>query len=262
MGDRLLVVIDRRRFDAFVFDLDGVLTRTASVHARAWKRLFDEYLAGRAARTGEAFVPFDLDADYRRYVDGKPRHAGVRSFLTARGIQLPRGMPADDAEHESVHGLGKRKDRYFMDLVAREGVEVFDPAVALVREVRARGVRTAVASSSRNCAAILRAARLSSLFEVKVDGIDLERFRLAGKPAPDMFLEAARRLGVPPDRAVVFEDATAGVEAARAGRFGLVVGVGEGEHAGELTTAGADVVVGDLGQIRLRDERPPAAAAA
>jgi len=252
------VVIDLETFAAFVFDLDGVITRTASVHARAWKTLFDEYLASRAARTGEPFVPFDADTDYRRHVDGKPRQAGVRAFLASRGIDIPRGGPGDGAGQETVHGLAKRKDQYFLALVAREGVEVFDSAVALVREARARGVRTAVASSSRNCAALLRAARLSSLFEVRVAGADLERLGLAGKPAPDMFLEAARRLGVPPARAVVFEDATAGVEAGRAGGFGLVVGVGVGEHAAALRARGAHAVVGDLAAVRLEGRGPAA----
>jgi alpha,alpha-trehalase len=247
-----MVVIDLGSFDAFVFDLDGVITRTAAVHARAWKQLFDEYLAARAARTGEPFVPFDLDADYRRYVDGKPRQAGVRSFLASRAIEEPR---------QTVVGLGKRKDGYFLALVAREGVEVFDSAVSLIRQARARGVRTAVASSSRNCAAILRAARLSSLFEVRVDGVDLERFGLAGKPAPDMFLEAARRLGVPPARAAVFEDATAGVEAGRAGSFGLVIGIGAAEHAAALLAHGAHAVVADLAEVRLEDRRPGATVA-
>jgi alpha,alpha-trehalase len=253
-----MVVIDLQTFEAFVFDLDGVITRTAAVHARAWKQLFDGYLASRAARTGEPFVPFDLDADYRGYVDGRPRQAGVRSFLTSRGIEVPRGTPGDDARQETVHGLGKRKDRYFLELVAREGVEVFDSAVALLREARAQGARTAVASSSRNCATILRAARLSSLFDVRVDGVDLERFGLAGKPAPDMFLEAARRLGVPPARTVVFEDATAGVEAARAGGFGLVVGIGAAEHAAVLRARGAHAVVADLAEVQLEGRRPNA----
>jgi alpha,alpha-trehalase len=247
-----MVVIDLGSFAAFVFDLDGVITRTAAVHARAWKQLFDEYLAARAARTGEPFVPFDLDADYRRYVDGKPRRAGVRSFLASRRIEEPR---------ETVVGLGKQKDGYFLQLVAREGVEVFDSAVTLIRQARARAVRTAVASSSRNCAAILRAARLSSLFEVRVDGVDLERFGLAGKPAPDMFVEAARRLGVPPARAAVFEDATAGVEAGRAGNFGLVIGIGTAEHATALRAHGAHAVVADLAEVRLEDRRPGATVA-
>jgi alpha,alpha-trehalase len=249
-----MLMIDLEKFDAFLFDLDGVITRTAAPHAAAWKRLFDEYLA---ARVGEEFVPFDGETDYRRYVDGKPRLAGVRSFLAARGIDLPAGTLADDADRDTVHGLGKRKNRYFLALLDREGVRVYESAVSLLREARGRGVRTAVVSSSRNCAAILRAARLTPLFDVRVDGVELERLGLTGKPAPDMFLEAARRLAVAPARAVVFEDATAGVEAARRGRFGLVIGVGSAEHAAGLLAGAADVVVADLGEIRLEGHREP-----
>lgn len=241
-------LINLQKFDAFLFDLDGVITRTAAVHAAAWKRLFDDFLAAHA---GEGAAPFDPVADYRRYVDGKPRAAGVRSFLAARGIELPAGTPADDAEQPTVHGLGKRKNRYFLALLDREGVRVFDSAVALLREARSRAVRTAVVSSSRNCAAVLRAARLTGLFDARVDGVELTRLGLAGKPAPDMFLEAARRLGVAPARGVVFEDATAGVQAARRGGFGLVIGVGSAEHAADLRASGADVVVADLGGVRL-----------
>ena len=249
-----MLMIDLAKFDAFLFDLDGVITRTAALHAAAWKRLFDEYLA---ARVGEEFVPFDEETDYRRYVDGKPRLAGVRSFLAARGIDLPAGTRADDADRDTVHGLGKRKNRYFLALLDREGVRVYESAVSLLREARGRGVRTAVVSSSRNCAAILRAARLTPLFDVRVDGVELDRLGLSGKPAPDMFLEAARRLAVAPARAVVFEDATAGVEAARRGRFALVIGVGSAEHAAGLLAGGADVVVADLGEIRLEGHREP-----
>jgi len=249
-----MLMIDLEKFDAFLFDLDGVITRTAALHAAAWKRLFDEYLA---ARVGEEFVPFDEETDYRRYVDGKPRLAGVRSFLAARGIDLPAGTRADDADRDTVHGLGKRKNRYFLALLDREGVRVYESAVSLLREARGRGVRTAVVSSSRNCAAILRAARLTPLFDVRVDGVELDRLGLSGKPAPDMFLEAARRLAVAPARAVVFEDATAGVEAARRGRFALVIGVGSAEHAAGLLAGGADVVVADLGEIRLEGHREP-----
>lgn len=241
------LVIDLRERDAFLFDLDGVVTRTAALHAAAWKRLFDEVLA---RRDGPGFVPFDLDADYRRYVDGKPRFAGIRSFLDARGIALPPGTPADDAERDTIHGLGQRKNRFFTALLAERGVDVYDAAVRLLHALRARGVRTAVVSSSRNCAAVLRAARLTGLFDVRVDGRDLARDAgLRGKPAPDTFLEAARRLGVPPARCVVLEDAVAGVEAGRRGGFGLVIGVGDDADA--LRAAGADVVVADLGALRL-----------
>lgn len=247
-----MTVVDLAKFDAFLFDLDGVITATAALHAEAWKRLFDEYLA---MHIGEGFEPFDIEADYRRYVDGKPRLAGVKSFLAARGIELPAGTPEDDADRNTIHGLANRKNRYFLALLDRQGAPVYDSAVRFIRETRARGVRTAVVSSSRNCAAILRAARLAALFDARVDGVELARLGLAGKPAPDMFLEAARRLEVVPERAVVFEDARAGVEAGRAGGFGLVVGVGEDEHAGELRASGADVVVPDVGQIRLEGPR-------
>ena len=195
--------------------------------------------------------PSTSETDYRRYVDGKPRIAGVLSFLAARGIDVPMGEPGDHAEQQTVHGLASRKDRYFLELLAREGVQVFDSAVALLRDARDRGVRTAVASSSHHCAEILRAGRLTALFDARVDGIDLDDLSLAGKPAPDMFLEAARRLGVLPARAVVFEDATTGVAAARAGGFGLVVGVGHGTHAAALLESGADHVVTDLSEVRL-----------
>jgi beta-phosphoglucomutase family hydrolase len=238
-------------FDAFLFDLDGVITRTAGLHASAWKKLFDDYLAAAAARSGTAFVPFDIVTDYRRHVDGKPRHAGVRDFLASRGVRLPEGTPRDDPGRETVHGFGKRKNRYFVAALEQEGVRVYQSAVALVREARARGLKTAVVSSSSNTAGILRVARLTDLFQVRVDGVDVVRLGLPGKPDPAMFLEAARRLGVPPARGVVFEDATAGVEAGRRGGFGLVVGVGEGEHAALLREHGADVVVADLGVIEL-----------
>lgn len=254
-----MLVIDLARFDAFLFDLDGVITRTAALHAAAWKRLFDEYLA---AHVGATFVPFDIETDYRHYVDGKPRTAGVRSFLAARGIQLPAGAPADDADQDTVYGLGKRKNRYFLAMLDRQGVRVYEWAVILLREARSRGIRTAVVSSSRNCAAILRAARLTRLFDVRVDGVELDRLGLAGKPAPDMFLEAAHRLAVPPERGVLFEDATAGVEAGRRGGFGLVVGVGAGDHASDLRAHGADVVVADLGEVHLEGRGDPMAAPA
>lgn len=245
------VVIDLSRFEAFLFDLDGVLTRTAGLHAAAWKRLFDDHLAAQAAGAGGPFESFDIVADYRAYVDGKPRHAGIRDFLASRGFRLPEGTPRDDASQETVHGLGKRKNRYFLASLEQEGVRVYQPAVALVRQARTLGVKTAVVSSSRNTAAILRVARLTDLFQVRVDGVEVARLGLPGKPDPAMFLEAARRLGVRPAQGVVFEDATAGVEAGRRGGFGLVVGVGERDQAQRLHEHGAHVVVADLGAIRL-----------
>jgi beta-phosphoglucomutase family hydrolase len=244
-----------RELEAFLFDLDGVVTRTAILHATAWKQLFDEYLERRARAKGAAFVPFDPVNDYQEYVDGRPREAGVRSFLAARGISLPVGGPDDGPDVETLNGLGNRKDQYFIQTLAQHGVEVCEATVSFIREARARGVRTAIVSSSKNCAAVLDAAGLTQLFDVRVDGIDLRRLGLPGKPAPDMFLEAARRLETPPARAAVFEDAIVGVEAGRAGRFRLVVGVGQGDHAADLRAHGADIVVADLRELSL--DGPP-----
>lgn len=228
--------------DALLFDLDGVLTRTATLHAASWKRLFDGYLAAHAARTGEPFVPFELVADYRTYVDGRPRYDGVRTFLAARGISLPWGSPADAPDRETVCGLGNRKDAYFDEALKSEGVETFPEAVALVHEARRRGMKTAVVSSSKNCAAILSAAGLATLFDVRVDGVEAERLGLPGKPAPDTFLEAARRLDVAPGRGLVLEDAISGVQAGKAGGF-KVLAVDDVGHADSLRDAGADRVL-------------------
>jgi beta-phosphoglucomutase family hydrolase len=240
-----------RDFDAVLFDLDGVVTQTANLHAAAWKQLFDDYLRQRAVRESQPFRPFDLTADYRQYVDGKPRYAGVKSFLQSRGIALPEGEPSDDPAQETVCGLGNRKNTIFLELLKMQGVEVFDSTVALIHALRERGLKMAVVSSSKNCAEVLEAAGLTDLFQTRVDGMDLTRLELAGKPAPDSFLAAAARLGVPPVRAVVVEDAIVGVQAGRNGRFGLVIGVArQGEHAA-LREGGADLVVDDLRAIEL-----------
>lgn len=238
-----------RTLDAFIFDLDGVVTRTAGLHAAAWKQLFDDYLAQRAAQRGEPFQPFDPDADYRRFVDGKPRYEGVRSFLESRGVALDYGDPADPPDRETICGLGNRKNDLFQELLARGGVEVFEGSVAFIRELKRRGVKTALVSSSKNAAAVLTAAGLSELFEVRVDGVEAARLALEGKPHPDTFLEAARRLGVEPARAAVVEDAIAGIQAARAGGFGLVIGVARSEGGASLRENGADLVVGDLAEL-------------
>jgi beta-phosphoglucomutase family hydrolase len=254
-----MVTIDIKQFAALIFDLDGVVTQTASLHARAWQQLFDELLREQAKRTGTAFVPFDPEADYRRYVDGKLRLDGILSFLAARRIDVPVGEPRDRPEQATAYGLASRKDRYFVELLAREGVQVFDSALALLREARGRGVRIAVASSSHHCAEILQAGGLAALFDARVDGHDLDGLGLRGKPAPDIFLEAAHRLGVAPAQAVVFEDAAAGIAAGRAGGFGLVIGVGRGEHAAALIESHADHVVADLGEVHLEGSRTPEA---
>jgi trehalose 6-phosphate phosphatase len=250
-----MVVIDVKRFEALIFDLDGVITQTASLHARAWKQLFDEFLSRRVTQTDGAFVPFDPENDYRRYVDGKPRIAGVTSFLAARGITVPAGAPGDQAEQETAQRLASLKDHYFAELLTHEGVHVSPSAKPLLQEARRRGMRIAVASSSHHCAEILHVAGLTTLFDARVDGVDLDRLGLAGKPAPDMFLEAARRLNSSPQRTAVFEDATAGVEAARAGSFGLVIGVAPAMRAPDLLKHGADDVIDNLGEVRLGGTR-------
>jgi HAD superfamily hydrolase (TIGR01509 family) len=233
-----------------VFDTDGVLTDTASVHAAAWKRLFDEYLRQRAARLGEPFRPFE-EADYLRHVDGRPRYDGVAGFLAPRGIVLPWGDPGDPPDRETVCGLGNAKDRYFLAHLRDHGAAAFPTSVAFVRRLRARGLRTAAVSASRNMVAVLESAGLRGLFDVEVDGVEADRLGLAGKPDPALFLEAARRLQLAPAQAAVVEDALAGVEAGRRGRFRVVVGVDRGGQAGALAERGADLVVADLGQLIL-----------
>jgi beta-phosphoglucomutase family hydrolase len=245
--------LNLRELESFLFDLDGVVTRTAAVHAAAWKQLFDNYLERRARAEGTAFVPFDLIDDYHKYVDGRPREEGVRSFLEARGITLPAGKADDGPEAETLNGLGSWKDGTFLQVLAQKGVEVFEGTIDFVQEARGRGVRTAIVTSSKNCAAVLNAAGLTQLFDIRIDGIDRWRLRLPGKPAPDMYLEAARRLETPPARAAIFEDALVGVEAGRAGAFRLVVGIGEGAHAADLKAHGADIVVADLRELSLEN---------
>ncbi|MFP3900828.1 MAG: HAD family hydrolase [Acidimicrobiia bacterium] len=234
-------------------DLDGVVTDTASVHAAAWKHLFDGYLAGRAERTGEPFVPFEPD-DYRRHVDGKPRYDGVRDFLASRGITLPEGHPDDPPDRETVCGLGNRKDAAFNERLAREGVTVFDTTVEVLRRARRAGMGVALFSSSRNTRRVLHRAGLEHLFDAIVDGVDAGELGLPGKPHPAVPLEAATRVGAKPERTVLVEDAVAGVEAGRRGGFRLVVGVDRTGHGDELRAHGADVVVTDLAEIEVQDE--------
>ena len=258
-GARAAASVDWTRFEAVLFDLDGVLTATARLHAAAWTRLFDGYLAERAAAESAPFRPFE-PGDYARYVDGRPRYDGVRAFLASRGITLPDGAPDDPPGDGTVCGLGNRKQAFFHDLLASEGADIIPGTVAVVRHLRRRGVRTAVVSSSRNCAAILESAGLASLFELQVDGVVAAELDLAGKPTPDTFLHAARTMGVAPARAAVVEDAIAGVAAGRAGGFGLVVGIDRADVPDELARAGADLVVSDLADTlpgRDPDKRRP-----
>jgi beta-phosphoglucomutase family hydrolase len=225
---------------ACLFDLDGVLTRTAEVHAAAWKEIFDPFLRERATRTGAAFVPFDLDSDYRAYVDGKRRRDGVRSFLGSRGIRLPE---------DDVRALAQAKDALVLEAIHRDGVALYEESVSYVRAVAAAGLRRAVVSASRHCADVLRVAGIEELFEVRVDGVVADLEQLQGKPAPDTFVAAARGLHVEPAEAAVFEDALVGVEAGRAGGFGYVVGVDRAGHPDALREHGADVVVDDLSAL-------------
>jgi beta-phosphoglucomutase family hydrolase len=234
---------------ACLFDLDGVLTQTAKVHAAAWKQMFDDYLREWAARTGRPFVPFDEVADYDEYVDGKPRYDGVRSFLASRGIELPEGSPSDPPGTESVRGLGDRKNELVLKLIHAQGVQPYEGSVRYVRAVREAGLARGVVSSSANCRDVLEAAGIADLFDQVVDGVVAEREHLKGKPAPDTYLAGARALGVEPRHAAVFEDALAGVTAGRSGGFGFVVGVDRTGQADALREHGADVVVSDLAEL-------------
>ncbi len=232
-----------------LFDLDGVLTKTAKVHDAAWKQMFDGFLRQRARQEGRPFVPFDPVADYDEYVDGKPRAEGTRSFLASRGIELPEGSEDDPADAQTVHGLGNRKNEIVLERIRADGVEAYEGSVRYVRAARDAGLRRAVVSSSANCRDVLVAAGIEDLFEARIDGVVAEREHLRGKPAPDTFLAGARALQLQPGEAVVFEDALAGVAAGRAGAFGYVVGVDRAGQADALREHGADVVVSDLADL-------------
>jgi alpha,alpha-trehalase len=238
------------RIDAVIFDLDGVITDTASVHAAAWKRIFDGFLAARPPQDGEELRPFSSD-DYHLYVNGVRRYDGVDAFLRSRGIRLPRGDRDDPSDAETICGLGNRKQELFLTALREQGVTPFPSSAELLHRLREAGVRTAIISASRNCAEVLDAAGVAELFEAKVDGVDADELGLDGKPDPAIFLEAARRLGVQPERAAIVEDALAGVEAGRRGNFALVIGVDRAGHAEQLREHGADIVVPDLAEVGL-----------
>lgn len=234
---------------ACLFDMDGVLTRTAVVHAAAWKETFDELLRRRSERDHTPFVPFDSHEDYDEYVDGKPRADGVRSFLASRHITLPDGQPDDPPDAETVNGVGNRKNQLVLAKIRSEGVQPYDGSVAYLHAARAAGMRLAVVSASANCADVLAAAGIADLLEVRIDGVVLAERHLAGKPAPDTYLAAAEALGVQPAHAAVFEDALSGVEAGRAGKFGAIIGVDRVGQADALRVHGATRVVADLSEL-------------
>ncbi|HIC80168.1 MAG TPA: trehalose-phosphatase [Kiloniellaceae bacterium] len=235
--------------DAVLLDLDGVITETAEVHANSWKEMFDEFLRERASRLSGGFVPFDLDRDYKQFVDGKPRYEGVASFLESRGISLPQGHDRDPPDKETICGLGNRKNQLFLKAIRQNGVTTYPSSVDFIHKIRRLGLKVAVVTSSRNGREVLEAAGVTHLFDAKVDGIVARECWLDGKPSPDTYLEAARRVGARPERAAIVEDAVSGIEAGRAGRFGLVVGVSRDGNPKLLRRAGADLVVSDLSEL-------------
>jgi beta-phosphoglucomutase family hydrolase len=241
--------ISRDRYEAVLFDMDGVITDTVSIHATCWKTMFDEFLQTWATRKGEPFRAFDIVSDYKLHVDGKPRYEGVRDFLKSRGIVLPEGTADDPPTAQTVCGLGNRKNELVNALLASTGVEAYAGTVAFLKYLRRMSIKTAVVTSSQNCQAVLRAARVDDLFDARVDGDVLVEQGLAGKPAPDSFLKAAEMLGVMPERAAVIEDAISGVRAGAQGGFGLVIGVARKGNAEELKAHGAHVVVNDLAEL-------------
>jgi alpha,alpha-trehalase len=251
-------MISADSFEAIIFDLDGVITDTASVHAAAWKGMLDDLLLRHSAREGVPFRAFEIDSDYRTHVDGKPRLEGLKSFLVSRGIDLPDGDPEDNLDEDTIYNLAKRKNMDFLKRIKAQGVKVYGSSLDLILGAKAHGLKTAVISSSKSCAMILDSANLSGLFDVRVDGVDSEVLGIAGKPAPDIFLEAARQLQVKPERTVVIEDAVSGVQAGRAGGFGLVIGIARAGGKENLQANGADAVVEDLAEICVGGERKAA----
>lgn len=237
-------------YDGALFDLDGVITDTADVHAACWKRMFDAYLQDRSQRTGEPFVSFSVESDYLKYVDGRPRLDGVRTFLESRGIELPEGSPDDPAEMETVHGLGTRKNELVLAAIEAGEARVYQSSVEYVKALLEAGKLIGIVTSSANCDAVLRSVGLLDMFPVRVDGRTIIDRRLRGKPAPDAFIAGAEALDSPPIRLVVFEDAISGVQAGRNGGFGCVVGVARHVDPEELRVHGADLVVRDLAELK------------
>lgn len=246
--------ISPTKHHAVIFDLDGVITKTASVHAKAWKHLFDEFLQKRSEKENIPFIPFDTAKDYLEYVDGKPRYEGIKSFLASRGIEIAMGNPNDAPEKNTICGMGNKKNEMFLQELESEGVEVYNSTIKLIKQLRKRGIKTALISSSKNCTAIIHKVGADNLFDAKIDGVDSEKMDIKGKPDPDIFLKAADQLGVEPHHAVVIEDAISGVQAGRKGGFGKVIGVDRANQSNELMKNGADVVVKDLEEVSIMDD--------
>jgi beta-phosphoglucomutase family hydrolase len=238
---------------ACLFDMDGVVTQTAVVHAAAWKEMFDDFLRGYAASTGTPFVPFDSHAEYDEYVDGKPRLDGTRSFLESRGIHLPEGTPDDPPGAPTIYGLSNRKNDLVLAKIAAGGVQVYEGTIKYIRSVKEKGISTAIVSASANTQQVLDSAGIAGLFDARMDGVVAKQRGLRGKPAPDTYLAAAEMLHVTPKQAAVFEDAQAGVAAGRAGGFALVVGVDRVGQAAALRAHGADIVVQDVAELLDQD---------
>lgn len=241
------------KFDAVLFDLDGVITDTARMHAACWKVMFNTYLKRRAAESGEDFISFEIDTDYLEYVDGKPRYDGVRDFLSSRNIFLEEGSPDSPASEESICGLGNRKNELVNLRIQMHGIKTFQSSLDFVNYIISSGMKTAIVSSSANSRTVLKSAEIIDLFPVIVDGVNAKEKKLGGKPSPDMFLEAAKELGVDPEKCVVIEDAISGVQAGRNGNFGLVIGIARKNNNDELKENGADLVVNDLNEIVLNN---------
>ncbi|HDQ03417.1 MAG TPA: trehalose-phosphatase [Deltaproteobacteria bacterium] len=248
------VTITKKDFDAVIFDLDGVVTKTMSTHAAAWKKAFDDFLARHKDSNPAAEEPFNIEKDYMIYVDGKPRLEGIKSFLQSRNINLPEGNPKDAPGFTSIHAIGNLKNGYFLEQIKKRGVEVYQSTLEFIRKLKAQGIKTGIISSSKNCALILDSSGLAEMFDVRVDGVDLIKLKIPGKPAPDMFEEAARQLGVEPSRTAVVEDAVSGVEAAKAGNFGLVIGIARLDNKKDLLNYGAHVVVNDASEISVEED--------
>ncbi len=240
---------DVKKYKAMILDLDGVVTQTSRVHARAWKEMFDEYLEKRDKEEGESVQSYNPDVDYDKYISGKPRYEGVKSFLESRDIELPYGDPSDKPDQETICGLGNKKNRIFLNLLKKNGVDAYEGAVEHIKLWREKGLKIAVVSSSRNCAQVLEAAGITDLFDVRVDGVTAREEKLKGKPQPDLFLDAARKLGVEPEHAVVYEDAVAGVQAGHAGKFGLVIGIARTGNDDDLRENGADIVIHNFDEL-------------